>query len=496
MLFHYYKNRFLRHTFHWQFVLIFLLSTLFTYSQTNTKDSILQKLNNEINRLNHSKSFAHAQWSISVKDCKDGKQITGLNSSMSLMPASALKALTCAAAIEILGNDFRFETNLEYNGVIDSAKTLHGNLYIRGGGDPTFGSKRFGVNSFYKNIFDTWLVALQKAGIKKIDGKIISDASIFDDEAIADGWLWEDIANAYGAGAHGLTFIENSYQIYFDPAKNIGEKATILRTEPELKELKLNNNVTTAGSKSGDQTVIYNSTQANERIINGTIPLANFNFSVGGALTHPDTLCVYLFKTFLNENNIIINTVSNDSLKNNSKRIVIATHLSPRLESIVRETLLYSINTYAEDILKYLGYYKYHMGDRTHGIQAVEAFLKSKNVNTEGFIMKDGCGLSRKDLITTNQFTDMLYKISKEKYFNTFYASLPEIVYADKSNPQKKIIVKAKSGSMEKVRSYAGYVMNKNNQLLSFTIIINNYDADKFIIRNELKKLIFMLTEL
>ena len=56
--------------------------------------------------------------------------------------------------------------------------------------------------------------------------------------------------------------------------------------------------------------------------------------------------------------------------------------------------------------------------------------------------------------------------------------------------------MKAKSGSMEKVRSYAGYVMNKNNQLLSFAIIINNYDADKFVIRNELKKLIFMLTEL
>ena len=496
MFLNYFQINFSKQIIRLQFAFILLFFSFFAYSQSNIKDSVLQKVNNEINRLNHSKSFAHAQWSISVMDCKDGKQIAELNSSMSLMPASALKALTCAAAIELLGKDFRFETNLEYDGVIDTSKTLHGNIYIRGGGDPTFGCNRFGASSYYKNIFDQWLVALQKAGIKKIDGKIISDASIFDDEAIADGWLWEDIANAYGAGAHGLTFLENSYQIYFDPAKNIGEKAIILRTEPELKELKLKNNVTTAGSRTGDQTVIYNSTNANEKIINGTIPFANFNFSVGGALTHPDTLCVYLFKKFLSENNIIINTVSNDSLKNNSKRIIIATHLSPRLESIVRETLLNSINTYAEDMLKYLGYYKYHIGDRTHGIQAVEAFLKSKGVNTEGFIMKDGCGLSRKDLITTNQFADMLYKISKEKYFNTFYSSLPEIVYADKSNPQKKIIVKAKSGSMEKVRSYAGYVMNKNNQLLSFAIIINNYDADKFVIRNELKKLILMLTEL
>ena len=113
-----------------------------------------------------------------------------------------------------------FETEISYDGFIDTNCTLHGNLYIKGGGDPTLGSRFFNKNN--NDIMQPWVQEVANLGIHHITGRIIGDASYFPDEYVPATWGWGDMGNYYGAGVSGLTIYDNTLNFYFKsgPEKN------------------------------------------------------------------------------------------------------------------------------------------------------------------------------------------------------------------------------------------------------------------------------------
>ena len=129
-----------------------------------------------------------ASFSLVVKDVQEGRTVYSYDTDRLQSPASVLKTVATATALEILGEDYRYPTTLEYDGILENG-TLEGNLYIKGSGDPSLGSSHFapGQNKF----LSTWIAALQKAGIKHITGSVISDESIFDTEGVSIKWLRE-----------------------------------------------------------------------------------------------------------------------------------------------------------------------------------------------------------------------------------------------------------------------------------------------------------------
>src|ERR1019366_3057410 len=165
------------------------------------------------------------------------------NSNISLVPASTLKIVTTSAALTLLGNDFKFETKLQYDGIFDTLTgTINGNLYIVGGGDPTLESEYFKDEKDSLTTTDRWAELLKKKGIKKITGAVIGDASVFDDNVIPPQWIWADIGNYFGAGACGLTYHDNKYTLYFKSGAT-GSKAIIKKTMPFIDSLKMVNTV-------------------------------------------------------------------------------------------------------------------------------------------------------------------------------------------------------------------------------------------------------------
>ena len=107
---------------------------------------------------------------------------TGYNTDTSLVPASTMKLITTATAVELLGSDFRFRTKIQHSGTISEDGTLEGNVLIIGGGGPTLGSSQIA------GTFAPWKEALTAAGIKRIEGAIVSDASIFGTQLLPDSW--------------------------------------------------------------------------------------------------------------------------------------------------------------------------------------------------------------------------------------------------------------------------------------------------------------------
>ncbi|NJK83070.1 MAG: hypothetical protein HC912_03880, partial [Saprospiraceae bacterium] len=139
----------------------------------------------------------------------------------------------------ILGTDFRFKTELQYDGTLDANGVLKGNLYIKGYGDPTLGSPEMENSLPLAALLSTWVEAVKKAGIRQIDGKIVGDASYFKGGESGDTWQWYDLGNYYAAGIWGLNIHENYYYLHFQQVNQLGDTPPIAKIDPMLPNLYL-----------------------------------------------------------------------------------------------------------------------------------------------------------------------------------------------------------------------------------------------------------------
>ena len=209
------------------------------------------ELKKAVNNLIGESSMKHASLSVCVYDMQNKKEVYSYNSQQSMIPASLTKLFTTAAGFDQLGSDFRFKTTLCYSGNIDNDGTLHGDIYIIGGGDPVLGSYRY-AQTVPDTLFSTWTKAVAAAGIKAVNGRVLYDATIFDNQPLHDNWLWGDVGNYFGCGVCGLNFHENMYFVYFNAGKKLGYPATVVRTVPKNIDIHGASEVTTAGENTGD----------------------------------------------------------------------------------------------------------------------------------------------------------------------------------------------------------------------------------------------------
>jgi serine-type D-Ala-D-Ala carboxypeptidase/endopeptidase (penicillin-binding protein 4) len=476
-----------------------LLYSLCSFSQST-------KLNEEIEKLKKDPSLKHASWSVCVMNTEKDTSIAGYNSQLSLIPASTLKIVTTGAALSILGSDFVFQTKLQYDGVFDSTSgILKGNLYILGGGDPSLESEYFKDKKDSLTTVEKWALILKAKGLKKIEGAVIGDASIFEDNMTPSQWIWGDIGNYFGAGACGLSYHDNKYTVLFKSGA-AGTKTTALKIIPTIENLQLINNVTAGGND--DNAFIYGSQYSFLRIAQGTIPANKNNYEVEGSLPDPALFCAQSLTLALQNIDVSVskkaNTIrsmkeANDTIRKDRKTL--HTHYSPTLDKIVYYTNLKSLNLYAEHLLKYICYTKTGFGIGSQGTEIVTGFWKNKGVDVSGFFMNDGCGLARANVITTKTETQILRLLSKDKNFNAFYNSLP---VAGKSGSLGNLCegtcaennLRAKSGYITRARGYAGYVKTKKGELLCFSVLVNNYECTPAEMKKKLERVLVAIAEM
>ena len=160
--------------------------------------------------------------------------------------ASTLKTITSITAFNILGKDFQYQTQFGYTGSIDGSGTLNGDIIIKGSGDPTLGSWRY-EGHHENDILSRMVTALQKAGIKKINGRIIGDDSTFGSQSIPNGWIWMDVGNYYGAGTSGLCWRENQFDIKLHTGR-VDSPVSVSYTVPAMPYLNFKSELVNAPS--------------------------------------------------------------------------------------------------------------------------------------------------------------------------------------------------------------------------------------------------------
>ncbi|MBC7920170.1 MAG: D-alanyl-D-alanine carboxypeptidase/D-alanyl-D-alanine-endopeptidase [Ferruginibacter sp.] len=451
----------------------------------------LRKLRTQLETLQNDSLARHGLVAFSVRSVATGVTILELNGHRSAAPASTLKLVTTATALLVLGQDFAFQTSLEYDGELRDG-TLQGNLYLRGGGDPTLGSNRFEGHPDAAALTGQWVERVKAAGIRRINGAVVADAGIFEENALPSTWVWGDVGNYYGAAAYGLNFNENLYRVIFQPGPAVGSAARVLRTEPAVPGLEFANRVTTGAPGSGDQCYIYGAPYHNLGQLEGTIPAGAPTFAVRGALPDPPFfLACHLHQQLVAAGFVVRDAPTTDRLLRRGplpagKRTLLYTHPSPPLKDIIQQTNFQSINLYAEALLKTLDRYlgpvrPFSAGSTEYGTRAVVEYWRRKGMATQGFWMRDGSGLSPQNAITAAQLTDLLRRVAGEPDFGSFYASVPVVgvsgtVKGLARGTRAAGNVRAKSGSTERVKSYAGYFRDSAGEQMSFALLVNNYD--------------------
>ena len=422
----------------------------------------------------NNKLHQSANVSLLIKESGSGKTIQAHRASNVATPASTLKIVTTATALEMLGPDYRFQTKLETDDNITADGTLNGSIYIRGCGDPTLGSSKIGDREF----LDQWVAAVKKAGIKRINGNIIADVSAYDSEGVNPKWLWEDIGNYYAAGAYGISYKDNMYELELKSGAP-GTTPIIVRITPNLPELKFkmylkSTNITI------DSAYIYGAPVDNNRSIYGEIPANRPSFIIKGDISQPETLLVKDFIQKLRNIGVEINSNTNAAMLA-TKRKTIHTHFSPALSEIVKEINLFSNNHYAEQLFRHLALQRNTQATTNEAIRATRSFWASKGLPVDELIMQDGSGLSPTNAVSARFLVSLLQYMDKSKCRNAFRASLP---IAGKTGTLRGFLkdsvlagkLIAKSGSSSRVKSYAGYI-DRNGKTYTFAVIVNNPNA-------------------
>lgn len=460
------------------FVLVFC-GSLVTIAQTKTYADLLK----EITALPELKNASLALY---AENLSTGDVVFNHNSQVSLAPASVFKIIPTSIAIELLGPDYKFKTELAYSGTISADGTLTGNIYIIGYGDPCLGSENFAAHYNSKGeLLQVWVNEIKKLGIKKISGDIISDISYFGEIPIPDTWIWEDIANYYGNPGSSLNYMDNLYYVHFKTGSIDGSPTVITKTVPDDLGITFTNKVKSS-STTGDESFIYYTDNKSECEIRGTLPWKQTDFKIKGSIPEPE---IYLAKSFskrLKANGISITGKEKKTADWDGKttRKVFYTTYSPELIKIAEVTNLKSFNLYAEMFAR-------HIEKKTGKSysDAVKDFWKSKSVSTDGLYVEDGCGLSRFDGLTAAQMVGMLKYMRKtsvngEKFFNTLPVAGTSGTlsrYCVGTKAQNRL--HAKSGSMTRVRAYAGYILDAEGNEIVFCFIVNNYSCQNYRMR-------------
>lgn len=451
-------------------ITIHFLLLLCTCLTTNAQTPV-QKLQQAFTNFQNDPQTKYGIAAICVLDAGTGETLFARNEQTGLATASTLKTITSATAFSLLGQDFKFQTNLAYSGAIDNTGTLKGNLIVIGGGDPTLASWRY-ETSREKYILDQWVNAIRQAGIKRIEGNVIGDDSLWGTQTTPDGWIWQDIGNYYGAGASALNWRENQFDLHLRASRS-DQGVSIQKVVPEMPYLQFVNEMKAGAEGSGDQVYAYLPPLATTAYLRGTWALGIGKSGISAALPDPAFDAAFRLQDTLRRIGIAANQppATARMLKARGTAMppvtkTISTLNSPELGRIVYWFNRKSINLYGEALLKALAWKSGREATTRNGAAALTSYWAGRGLAGNALNIMDGSGLSPATRVTAAAMAQVLFLAQKESWFPAYYESLPE------NNGMK-----LKSGTINDVSAFAGYYTSGSGKKYVIVININNYSG-------------------
>jgi D-alanyl-D-alanine carboxypeptidase/D-alanyl-D-alanine-endopeptidase (penicillin-binding protein 4) len=421
--------------------------------------------------------LAHALVGVEVRSLKTGRVLYAQDAERAFRPGSTLKLVTTAAALDAYGPQARLRTSVETAARLDSLGRVLGDVFLVGGGDPSL-SARFSpgrATAAFEQIAD----ALVAAGVRRIEGRLVGHEGTFTGERRGADWSWEDLAWEYGAPASALVFNDDVVALRVSPGERVGDPAQ-LEMVPPTALMTVGSSVTTAAADASAQLRLEREPGSNEVRLSGTLPLGG-GWSGELAVEDPARFAATAFAAVLEARGIRVSGgVLTSRAPLPTPRRVLAVHDGVAMAELIRAVNKDSLNLHAEMLLRLLGLRVGAEGSAEAGRQAVTAFLARLGVPSEGWQLRDGCGLSRGDLVTPHGLAALLVAMDRHPYAAVFRDSLP-VGGRDGTLARRfrgtaaEGRVQAKTGSLDLANALAGYASTRDGERVAFAICVNNH---------------------
>jgi D-alanyl-D-alanine carboxypeptidase/D-alanyl-D-alanine-endopeptidase (penicillin-binding protein 4) len=462
--------------------LLFLLLASCTHAQPATAPKpnprAERTLASDLNRIFAAQVMEQGLWGVEVKSLDTGKIIYALNARKLMMPASNMKIVTLAAAAEALGWDYRFKTTLETDAEIEGG-ALKGNLIVRGSGDPTINSRENRARA----LFDEWAAALKAAGVTRIEGNLVADASAFDSRGLGQGWSWDYLEAGYAAPSSALEFNENIATLTVRPGAKAGDAAQL--ELPPSTGLGLLHNVVTGEAGSATTISFERSPNSNDLDVTGSIAVGTSPATRAVAVANPALYFAHALTLALIERGIPVRGIPVAFQRSNLlaplPRTAIVESQSPPLREIATTMMKVSQNLYAETLLKAIGSGGGATATAQAGRTAAQRIFEAWGIQPGSYVQADGSGLSRYDFVTAEMIVTLLERMHKDpRHRDAFVATMPiagkdGTISTRMRGTRAEANAVAKTGSIANVRALSGYVKTRDGETLAFSILANNF---------------------
>ena len=453
-------------------IVLFVYVLIFAISYVPVKAQVSVNLSDVI-----VKSLGTSGAGVSVRDSETGNILYQFNGNIPRKPASTLKLLTGAAALSLLGEEYRYETALYIDGFVSSG-TLNGNVYLKGSGDPTLQYNQ--LLSFAK--------VLKNEGITQINGNLYGDESVFLGAQLTPGIAAEDESYYYAARTTGLVLSPDddfdAGTIIVEATGEIeGEKPTLL-LKPNAMGMTVINNAKTVSKESRNTLSITRKYRTNEVVITGNIPIGSTK-KEWVTVDDPTINTMNAMKEALINQGITFSKtpkISRGTVPVNATAIF--THHSRPLKEMFATFMKLSNNSMADIFVKTLGVKKYGVGDTQTGVRVLHEYGQSIGLNMSNWSLEDGSGMSHKNQISPNALTALLYNSREMEAYETYYNSLPIGGHSDRliggslrdryTSTSTELKVFAKTGAISGVNTLAGFVKAKSGNTYIFSVMVEN----------------------
>ena len=455
---------------------------------TATAPAPLTELRHAIDSMVAQPQFRSAQLGILVVDPEHGDTLYSHNAGKLFIPASNQKLITGAVALQTLGGDFRFSTTVAVRGTVGNG-TLDGDLILIGTGDPSVSDHMRGdALRVLRDMADS----LSARGIHRVTGRLASALNAFPDATLGFGWAWDDLDYPYAAGVDELYLNEGFTRVIVRGGANAGEAPLVVTapaaTYPAVRVWA----VTATPATQTSLALMQDSAAAGSVVLTGSVGAGVVDTLT---ITYRDQGAAYLsaLREVMLSRGIVVdggvqpeapafqaNGGPTGSSAMEPPYTPLFSTVSPPLREILAAFEKPSQNQIGEILLKTLGRSRTGVGSADSGRSVVRAQLLAWGVLPDGFVARDGSGLSRHDVVTPETLARVLDAMRRHPSFADFYDALP-IAGVDGSLADRmrgtaaQGNVHAKTGTLDMVRSLSGYVTTTGGRQLLVVMLANNW---------------------
>jgi D-alanyl-D-alanine carboxypeptidase/D-alanyl-D-alanine-endopeptidase (penicillin-binding protein 4) len=432
--------------------------------------------------------FAPAFWGIEVRSLATGRTLYARNAEKAFRPASNMKLVTTAAALDTFGPEARIRTTVETAGRLDSLGRILGDVYLVGRGDPNL-SARFTpgrATAALEELAD----AMAAAGVRRVEGRVIGHEGAFTGDRRGADWTWEDLAWGYGAEVSALSFGDNLVEVTLEPGERVGDPA-VMNVVPDTGCVAVRSSVATVEATTAkadgappvvddEEVFLEREPGSNEAHLRGRLPLGG-HWDGRLAVADPARCAAAAFRGVLEAKGIRVTGgvgTSRETLPADAR--VLASHDSPSMAEMIRVVNKRSQNLHAEMLLRLVGLKVKDEGSPAKGHEAVAELARRLAVSDAGWALMDGSGLAASDLLTPRSLVELLVAMDRHPAAAAFRDSLP-VAGVDgtlekrmKGTPAEGRVT-AKTGTTGLANALAGYVTTERGERLAFAIVVNNH---------------------